>query len=277
MPNRIIREAILSSERVAMLDWPAEVFYRRLQSVVDDYGRHEAGHQLLRAKCYPLQTDSVRVADIARWMAACQKSGLILVYGVNQKQYLEIANFGQQTRTASKCPPPPSIDGVCEQLIANDFNCEQVPTNAHLGVVVSVVEDVGVDARKRAATPKTKKPIKTTLPDDFAISERVREWAKKNNHGQLDAHLDAFRIKSAKQGYTYADWDSAFMEAIRENWASLQPQRTASPSAFTKTPSETPLERAIGFAKHQFDLGVVTAEQRDQSITDARVRHEGAT
>ena len=96
MPNRIIRDAILTSEAVASLDWAAEVFYRRLHSIVDDYGRHEAGQQLLRAKCYPLQTDSVRVADIARWMAACQKSGLILVYGVIGKQYLEVCKFGQQ-------------------------------------------------------------------------------------------------------------------------------------------------------------------------------------
>lgn len=125
---------MLSSERVASLGWPEEVFYRRLMSIADDHGRHEANHQLLRAKCYPLQTDSVRVADIARWMAACQKSGLILVYGVNGKQYLEIANFGQQIRSASKCPAPP----------ADASNCDQVLANEHLGVSVSVsVSDKG--------------------------------------------------------------------------------------------------------------------------------------
>ena len=78
MPNRIVREAILSSERVAALAWPEEVFYRRLMSIVDDYGRTEANAQLLRSRCYPLQTDQVRAADIARWMAACQKAGVIL-------------------------------------------------------------------------------------------------------------------------------------------------------------------------------------------------------
>lgn len=273
MPNRIIREAILTSERVAMLDWAAEVFYRRLQSVVDDYGRHEAGHQLLRAKCYPLQTDSVRVADIARWMAACQKSGLILVYGVNQKQYLEIVNFGQQTRTASKCPPPPSIDDSCEQLIANDIKRDQLPTNAHLGVVVSVVEDEGVDARKRATPTRTRKPTKTTIPDDFGVSDRVREWAKKNKHTRLDEHMEAFRIKAAKQGYTYADWDAAFMEAVRENWANLQPERATTPSDVSSGPAETALQREIGFANHQFALGGMTEADRDRHIASARLRH----
>lgn len=119
MPNRIIRDAILSSEKVALLGWPEEVFYRRLMSIVDDYGRTEANPQLLRARCYPLQTDTVRVADISRWMAACQKSGLILDYAVNGKRYLELINFQQQQRSPSKWPAPASADSACEQLIAD--------------------------------------------------------------------------------------------------------------------------------------------------------------
>lgn len=126
MPNRIIRDAILTSDAVCSLGWPEEVFYRRLMSIVDDYGRHEAGAQLLRSRCYPLQTDLVRVADISRWMAACQKAGLILVYEVAGKQYLEIQKFGQQQRSASKCPSP----------IAPDINCQQPTAVARLDVVV---------------------------------------------------------------------------------------------------------------------------------------------
>jgi hypothetical protein len=39
MPNRELREGILTSERINALTFPAEVFYRRLMSVVDDFGR----------------------------------------------------------------------------------------------------------------------------------------------------------------------------------------------------------------------------------------------
>jgi hypothetical protein len=129
MPNRIIREAILSSEKMALLAWPEEVFYRRLQSIVDDFGRYEANPQLLRARCYPLQTDAVRVTDISRWMAACQTAGLILNYAVQGKQYLEVLNFGQQQRSTSKYPGPESADSTCNHL----------PADAHLGVSVSGV------------------------------------------------------------------------------------------------------------------------------------------
>ena len=48
MPNRILREGILTSERIERLDWAEEVFYRRVMSVVDDYGRYYARPALLR-------------------------------------------------------------------------------------------------------------------------------------------------------------------------------------------------------------------------------------
>lgn len=208
MPNRIVREAILSSERVASLGWPEEVFYRRLHSVVDDYGRTEASPQLLRSRCYPLQTDAVRVTDISRWMAACQKAGLILCYAVHDKQYLEVSNFGQQQRSASKCPAPP----------ANDIDCNHLLANAHLGVVVS--EGVSV-FDKSAEKPSKKRPTKGPMPDGFGVSERVKQWAAEKGHGRLAEHLESFKAKCAAKGYTYVDWDAAFMEAIRGDWAKL--------------------------------------------------------
>jgi len=73
--------------------------------------------------------------------------------------------------------------------------------------------------------PRKRAPSKTILPDDFGISDRVRAWASEKGHGRLDQHLESFRAKSAAKGYTYADWDAAFMEAIRENWAKLAPEQ----------------------------------------------------
>lgn len=216
MPNRIIREAILSSERMASLTFAQEVFYRRLMSVTDDYGRHEANQRLLRSKCYPLQTDDVSVKDIGEWLLACNKAGLIVLYSFGDKHFLEIQNFGQQQRTPSKCPAPLDSDISCEQMIAN----------AHLGVVVCVSEGVGVEApapaSKASAKPKPKAPAATRLPDDFGVSSRVAEWASEKGFDRLADHLEAFARKAKAKGYTYVDWDSAFMEAIREDWAKIR-------------------------------------------------------
>lgn len=159
MPTRLIRAEILDSERVARLDWAAEVFYRRLMSLVDDYGRYEANQKTLRAKCYPQQVDDVRVADIARWLAACQTAGLILLYEVDGKEYLEILRFGQQIRSKSKCPAPPEVDS----------KCLQVPASVHLGVSVSESVSGGVSVVVEEKGSRKRKPgydaAGYTIPD----------------------------------------------------------------------------------------------------------------
>jgi hypothetical protein len=77
---------------------------------------------------------------------------------------------------------------------------------------------------RQSDTAKPKRTRKTALPENFEISDRVREWANEKGHERLDEHLDAFKRKATMKGYTYVDWDLAFMEAIRENWAKLQPK-----------------------------------------------------
>jgi len=120
MPNRILRDGILQSEMVASLGWPEEVFYRRLMSVVDDYGRFHASTKLLRSACYPLQFDKVSDADIGKWISKCETAGLVSVYPApDGKRYLQILKFGQQQRSKSKFPDPIPPDNSCKQLLAN--------------------------------------------------------------------------------------------------------------------------------------------------------------
>lgn len=61
----------------------------------------------------------------------------------------------------------------------------------------------------------------TPLPNDFSISDNVRQWAIQNRFFNIEKHLDSFILKAKAKGYTYKDWDSAFMNAIRDNWANI--------------------------------------------------------
>lgn len=106
MPTRVIREGILTSERVNALSERAEVFYRRLMSVVDDYGRFSANPSLLRAACYPLKLDSVKEDSIKKHLAEAEGAGLIVLYTVAGKAYLELQDFGQRIQSKSKFPGP---------------------------------------------------------------------------------------------------------------------------------------------------------------------------
>lgn len=81
---------------------------------------------------------------------------------------------------------------------------------------------------KAIASPEDQKskskPKKTALPADFGISERVKAWAEEKGHIRLAEHLESFKVKAKANGYTYADWDAAFMGAIRDDWAKLNHQ-----------------------------------------------------
>ena len=109
MPTRLLREGILTSERVNRLSPQAELFYRRLFSVADDYGRYFAHPALLRAACYPLKLDVVKDHHISGWLKELSESGLVVVYGTPTTKYLEIQDFRQRIRYDSKYPDQKTV------------------------------------------------------------------------------------------------------------------------------------------------------------------------
>ena len=118
MPNRVIRDGILDSERVNKLSWPAEIFYRRLMSVVDDFGRGDGRVAIIRSKLYPLKLDEVSPKDVQKWMQECVDAELIATYTVDQKPYLEIVDFKQSVRIKkAKFPANPHMNA--DEIICN--------------------------------------------------------------------------------------------------------------------------------------------------------------
>ncbi len=113
MPTRLLREGILSSERVNRLSEGAEIFYRRLISVVDDYACYCASPTLLRASCYPLRIDRVTDADILGWLSECEAAGLVRVY--DSGRHLEVQDFRQAIRAKHRRFPDPS-EALAERM-----------------------------------------------------------------------------------------------------------------------------------------------------------------
>jgi hypothetical protein len=81
-------------------------------SKVDDFGRFHGHPSIILAACYPLQLDRISAQNVRDWLAECAQAAskelgpLIRVYESNGKQFIEISNFGQRTRTDSKFPAP---------------------------------------------------------------------------------------------------------------------------------------------------------------------------
>lgn len=104
MANRILRDWTCS-EIVNELSDQAEIFFTRLIMKADDFGRFYGSPKLLKAQLFPFKEHSFK--SIEKWRDECVKSGIVLLYKSDGKEYLEIKDFNQRLRLMkSKFPEP---------------------------------------------------------------------------------------------------------------------------------------------------------------------------
>jgi len=252
MPNRILREGILTSSAVARLGWAEEVFYRRLHSVVDDFGRYYADEGMLRAACYPRQLNKVSDSDIGKWLRACVDAALVRVYPAEDgERYLEVVKFGQQVRAKkSKFP---------DMLSACAADAKQVPANAHLDV--SEGGDVSGDVSGSEAKASGGKPpaVLSQGEDEKPDPRRELYQAGKSllhEQGMPKAQTGSFITKLA-QDYG----QDAALEAVR----SAVSNRPLEAAAYLKATCQ----RLKGERKDPVTVPSDAAEK-----TDALLRHQ---
>jgi hypothetical protein len=198
VPSRLLREGILTSDRVNQLDAAEEVFYRRLMSKVDDFGLHDARPSILRSFLYPLRSDRVREADISRWIAACEKAGLIALYAHDGKPFLQMLDTEWQTRSEPKCPLPPW--GKDQRPSVNDR--KQPETGAP---VFGDGFGFGDEQQPEAGSPKAGELFDafwTAYPKKKAKDDAKRAFDKRKPDAALLARmLDAIKAQCASE-----DW-----------------------------------------------------------------------
>lgn len=185
MPDRIIRADILTSESVDQLSWQAEVFYRRLMSVADDFGRYEGRPSILRAAMYPLKLDKVSEPDVVKWLGECSKAGLVRKYTVDGKEYIEISKFRQRLRAMkSRYPPPPDSRG---QLPADDSTPRQKRDGG------------GIRNESESETESEEKAPRDFLLGDKKLTEKIfMTWRVSTD--QLSKMLDDFDLLLVAEG-----------------------------------------------------------------------------
>ena len=212
MPTRYLKAGIRDSETIDRLSSAAEVLYYRLLVTVDDFGRYDARPAMLKAACFPIK-ESVTQKHIENLLSDLVKHQLVSVYYVDEKPYLQMQKWDNVPRAKeSKFPTP-----TCK-----DVQVHTVVQQLHTDVPLTVTETVTKTKTDISQDKPAKRKQKVSMPDDFGISEKVALWAKENNFDRLNDHLDAFKRKAEMNGYRYVNWDLAFMEAIREDWAKLR-------------------------------------------------------
>lgn len=242
MPSRVIREGINASDRVDRLSELAELFYRRLMLVVDDYGRADARIAVLWPACFPLRIDPdhpryVAPKSIREWLAECVAAKLVIIYEVAGKSYLELLDFKQQRRTGSKWPDPPM-----QPLPSEDTASDVSPTSPDAQQLISKrTADVQppctyiegeVELRSRIAKSKSniegegEKPsrVRASYPPPDGVRSEV--WAMWQRHRGKKLTDDAVRLqtrtlaKLADQGF---DPNDIIEKAVESGWSGLFP------------------------------------------------------
>jgi hypothetical protein len=196
-------------------------------SKVDDHGLFDARPSVLRASLYPLRLDRVREADITRWLAACEKAGLVALYSANGKPYVHMLDTRWKARSEAKFPKPP----------INANGCEQLKTDAHLDVDVVVVED----EEERRHAPASPSPARSTvsrgtrlpegwqLPDEwltFALAERP-DWDRAHAVKVSLLFRDHWHAASGQRGVR-ADWAATWRNWVRRE--SSTPKANGAPA-----------------------------------------------
>lgn len=267
MPNRILREGILTSDRVNALSLGAELFYRRLMSVVDDFGRFDARTVMLKVTCFPLRVNDVRDADLSRWLTECEAAGLIRVYAVDGKRYLEMADFRQAQRAKESKFPGAPPDGPMRS------KCDADATQATVGCDAPAPEGEG-DMRSRISKTEARKPKVAAAPLPPWMPPEWRDWI---DHRGRKATPQAQALQIAKlselrdRGH---DPSAVIRLAIESGWATFyepKPPRKSNGNGGGRAPTLAEREAAT--------MDEITGRSRrdERDITDYSERVDRST
>lgn len=202
MPIRMLRDWT-DSEKMNKLSVHAERFFVRLIMKVDDYGCFYANTALLKANCYPLLLDAVREADISRWMAECQKAGLIVIYEAGSKKYLQIKDFKQRLDKAKAKFPLPSENQLRGEFpeVGNEFPAEtetetetEMKPNRAKALVIA-----GDDSQRKLRSAYDEIVKSLEGKERLDIWNTIREFISTNKPAFLEPYMDLWNVFAIKQ------------------------------------------------------------------------------
>jgi hypothetical protein len=233
---RNIKPGFYKNEDLAECSVWARLIFPGLWMLADREGRLEDRPKRIKGELLPFDSQ-----DVEPLLNELQARGFLERYRNEDGSFIQISKFkDHQSPHFSEKPSaikPPDSGNLSPSRGTNSEKPSAIKPGAvaeNSGNIASLrggrnplnPDSLNPESRKgeqAAPAPRTaKRPAQTRMPEGFAVSDRVRQWAASRGFGMLDEHLDAFRRKVAANGYTAVSWDDKFMEAIREDWAKLR-------------------------------------------------------
>jgi hypothetical protein len=203
---RNLKPGFFKNEKLADLPFQYRILFQGLWCIADREGRLEARPKRIKAEVFPY--DKV---DVEAGLDALQSAGFIERYAVEEVQYIQVLAFKKHQNPHCK-EAASTIPAPCEHSASTEISGTS-PADS-LNPITDSLNPIDGDA------PSTRgKPRKRPIPADFGISERVTRWAAEKGYTRLPERLERFVSVSKAKGYQYIDWDEAFMNAIRDDWA----------------------------------------------------------
>lgn len=217
---RNIKPSFFKNEILGQEDPMISLLYISLWTLADKAGRLADIPIRIKAETFPYREG----LDVNGYLTVLERTGFIKRYKVGDLAVIQIIAFEKHqnphhTEKPSDLPEYSMESDGCTITVKEPLNNRLTPADS----IKDSIKDSNISASPPVSEkPKTKAKA-TALPEGFGISENVAAWAKTKGFGQLEKHLEHFRGYAIAKAVKYADWDQAFMNAIRGNWAKLTP------------------------------------------------------
>ncbi|BCT96282.1 hypothetical protein LYSHEL_21530 [Lysobacter helvus] len=212
---RTIKPDFFTSEDIVNLSPLARLLYIALWCEADREGRMAWKPRTFKLRYMPgdeCDVDVLCAEIVDRKLVVLYGDGLAYIPAFGEHQHVN-------PRESVSCLPAPDASPRVRTRGARD-------SDAQVGR-----EGKGKEGRDKGAS-RDAKSRKTSLPNDFAISERVHRWASEKGISRIEERFEHFVGVAQAKGYTYADWDVALMNAIRDDWAKFGHTPVQSLSSF---------------------------------------------
>ena len=230
MPNRIIKESITTSEKLASLSDFEFRLWIGLITQADDAGRGDARPAVIKGRVFPFR-ERLTVKDVGCSLRALADKGCIALYEIDGRPYFYFPNWSKHQRVRDCKPkyPEPTEDSL-RQVAADCGEARQSAAIIQSNTIQSESESESESKRDNAPAKHKYGEYKNVLLTDDELEKLKAEYADYLDRIERLSSYIASTGKAYKSHYaTIRNWARADAEKGRSNGAKQggSPQRNA--------------------------------------------------
>lgn len=200
LPTRYLKPGIRDSDAIDRLTPLAETLFYRLLVTVDDFGRFDARPSMIKSQCFPVK-ESVTPDKCQKLMQELVDTGLMILYAVDGKQYLQLTKWDNKPRATASLYPD-SADS-CTQVYAS----VRAP---HTNLPVTVTGTVTETKTARDAPPDG---VSLSVWQDFLKLRKTKKAPV------TDTAIEGIRREALKAGIGLSD---ALATCCQRGWTGFK-------------------------------------------------------